>query len=1695
VDMRRKESKMKRRFLAWLLCTVMLFNNALPVFATETTEHVHSEDCSEDCTLGTPVTTDTGDEDDATDPENQPEQTTNQPENGNNGQHNGQNNGNGQGNNDNGNHNGQNKCETCKKNPCECCTECKQYGSHASDCIHYVDPDACETCKKNPCECCLEGCAGDSHAEGCPNAPKVETTTCPNCEATYNVGDEHSCNCTICAEPWTEEHTCPTCEFCGINMFGENIVHAENCHTFCKCNAEFGTAHADGYNCPLFTDHPFCDCEYFRNEEGTLTHADGCVKNYTCTICGNKGHKEENCPECPLCINVEGATEHKGEKCKLYCDTCSAIVPDGAAHIDTCYKDKICKVCNEYGKHLTANCPECPACKEVSDNHDFNKNCKFANPTNAEVYQLVDGIHTKVEDTRINMVANNKATYYVLNGSAQILHFEHKTPLDWGIIGSNFALTESKYAILSKSGAIVGDTKADITLASDVPVGTKLTLSTGDVEVYIEVIDELIIKKPTTEVEFDNKTFIGEVPLTVSEVSETVIEEINEHVAPVNDGWERETFAYDIHGDMGEATEPVEVVINGMLTEEDMNNYDFFKVRVYHQLDDGSIEGLDATVDIYGNVTFKTSSFSTFCFTVDCHNLTGVNDGNTDDKYDGTSYSIKIATATAVKDMLISLGAPAEGTLTSVSVDTSNVKIPETLTEEEKEPYISNLVVLGGKTVDVRTIKISEDFDGYIVLNAVYGDKEYTINLATPSIYYYLDGTTDGNEDGKDDWCMDTTVIDNPGFDSGETSYTTNAVAIGVNDVTGGAVIYARPGMVLTFTSGWKWPNLAGTGWDGHDPNDPAHSFIDYGIWERVSAGDNNYVKIDSTIDEVKTLNIKCYATDTTDTTRLQYDSEITIHIIPDYDPTLLEKTEHADKIKTLPVTLYNYDGVAWRNYYTAQDPNTKFFEFGSASNGVESALTFKSGVNNSGLTMGILENKFDVTAGETPKLKYGQAVDLFSNEEVGGKKVYDNVGFQFVYDEDTGYYTYASQANAAQFFEEDKMIKLYRENLAATDGGASVGCNHAGFYPFVDLSKAFLGVYGSRGIELGSTGIAGDTRNTLPSSNLLDDAKWEEALGAGYAQYSGYLVRDLVNTTDTTGLSNVDMHFGLKIERPFYLNEDKTDESGNDMIFQFTGDDDMWVFIDGKLVLDLGGRHGPMSGEINITKGTVESWDYASGRDGNTTYYKVTGVDTSEEYVTGDDTITNPDNPVYKNYTSKFNIEGDQMHTISIFYLERDSGHSNCYMRFNIPVLPANAVMVSKELVSDSGEALSVTPDEEYEFMVYSRNLKNEATDDNEYTAMKNTSYTVSGETGIKNTGSDGKIKLKAGQTATIEGIERFTEVVALELKPGETYKYTEAKVSVNDDPPVSYTPVEDNNITYVEELVREMHFDTITYDFTNYMKTQTLTIEKEMVGGANGIVAEDANRKFDFNLNFTKPILENPNHSFQLSVGENYSLPRVPVNMTYSVSENAPNNLIEGTSFDKPTFALTTSTCINENEGSVVVNEFDAANNFKVNDGAENVITVTNKQRFTITITKNTDVNAPDQSFIFKIQGTDEHNSNITNEVVIPYSAFNDGNTATVTIAGLPVGNYTVSEDTEWSWRFTEDIDDAQNIFDESRDIDVAPDDTTAVFNNRRTEIYWMDGEAWCKNLFNKPVGEGANPLGDYILTKKEQDPVTGN
>lgn len=147
---------------------------------------------------------------------------------------------------------------------------------------------------------------------------------------------------------------------------------------------------------------------------------------------------------------------------------------------------------------------------------------------------------------------------------------------------------------------------------------------------------------------------------------------------------------------------------------------------------------------------------------------------------------------------------------------------------------------------------------------------------------------------------------------------------------------------------------------------------------------------------------------------------------------------------------------------------------------------------------------------------------------------------------------------------------------------------------------------------------------------------------------------------------------FGTEFDIDFYMSEtgrlETTDRKGKDITFNFSGDDDVWVYVDGVLVLDLGGAHKASSGLINfstmevIYKAAVDSSDNINNRTAN--------PKTSDGYAVDGDYVTtvNLAKLFAANGVEFNNTSSSKKHTLQMFYMERGSVDSNCSISFNLP-------------------------------------------------------------------------------------------------------------------------------------------------------------------------------------------------------------------------------------------------------------------------------------------------------------------------------------------------------------------------------------------------------------------------------------------
>ena len=154
---------------------------------------------------------------------------------------------------------------------------------------------------------------------------------------------------------------------------------------------------------------------------------------------------------------------------------------------------------------------------------------------------------------------------------------------------------------------------------------------------------------------------------------------------------------------------------------------------------------------------------------------------------------------------------------------------------------------------------------------------------------------------------------------------------------------------------------------------------------------------------------------------------------------------------------------------------------------------------------------------------------------------------------------------------------------------------------------------------------------------------------------------------TSDRAAPEVNHYFGMTITTRFIqLNGGHTDSTEDvDMVFDFSGDDDVWIFVDDVLVGDVGGIHDASAVSINFATGKVSVQVNSGGEEAlETTLYKQYQLAGKENDVAWE-TIGN-DQKIFADNTS---------HTLKFFYLERGNYDSNMQLKYNLTEIPASSI------------------------------------------------------------------------------------------------------------------------------------------------------------------------------------------------------------------------------------------------------------------------------------------------------------------------------------------------------------------------------------------------------------------------------------
>ena len=216
-----------------------------------------------------------------------------------------------------------------------------------------------------------------------------------------------------------------------------------------------------------------------------------------------------------------------------------------------------------------------------------------------------------------------------------------------------------------------------------------------------------------------------------------------------------------------------------------------------------------------------------------------------------------------------------------------------------------------------------------------------------------------------------------------------------------------------------------------------------------------------------------------------------------------------------------------------------------------------------------------------------------------------------------------------------------------------------------------------------------GTNQNSL-NRNASNDAN----SGFGFFPFN----QNITKYTQNVGANQYNYGFGAKLQFDFTLTDDGNVVVGKDekvpIKFFFSGDDDVWVFIDNKLVLDVGGAHGRVDGLLEFSaagdKNTVTAY-VSDAKAGQTDGFGITYEEmekpktvTFNKANKNDNTATRTFNYQSDKYQNKeqMTLTKNTKHTLTMYYMERGMWESNMAVAFNFP--DHNELQVEKQVDAD---------------------------------------------------------------------------------------------------------------------------------------------------------------------------------------------------------------------------------------------------------------------------------------------------------------------------------------------------------------------------------------------------------------------------
>ncbi len=463
------------------------------------------------------------------------------------------------------------------------------------------------------------------------------------------------------------------------------------------------------------------------------------------------------------------------------------------------------------------------------------------------------------------------------------------------------------------------------------------------------------------------------------------------------------------------------------------------------------------------------------------------------------------------------------------------------------------------------------------------------------------------------------------------------------------------------------------------------------------------------------------------------------------------------------------------------------------------------------------------------------------------------NINGLFQYDEQKGYYYFDSRKNTAQFNKSTGNFDLYAEHITPNFMMYPFG----NFLPLNDINtqathvpsinNAYFSGQASKAMTKYKNGM-GTEYNTLSSALT----SFVSGMGGSFNSLTAVnkyfsLVSETPSSVPESAFTNMynldysepsNFYFGMHIQTNFMM--PKTGYVGpngdTEMYFDFRGDDDIWIYVDGKLFLDLSGIHRHVGGRIDFTNARVEYYGFnpATGEADASLDTGLGGqyVENGKYYVPFSVFLGAEASAELLDENGKF--PAYSTHKFDLFYMERGSGSSVCSMEFTMPILETNSIAVTKVMKSeDPNDDISVLGNPDFNFQI----LRQGTT---EPFVAEGTAFNIldsnAQKIGTGVTKANGVFTLKSGQTAVFTDIqENEGKYYVRELLDATVFEqYGTIMVdgsSTTTDPNMPDVIIGSDTFKGVSSAVKDISDGNTAFEFTNIVDIYeygALTIKK---------------------------------------------------------------------------------------------------------------------------------------------------------------------------------------------------------------------------------------------------------------------------